>query len=955
MAAQSLLRRARKVEPMGVFATIDTRAALRGRDRELAALERALATARSGNSAVLVLRGEAGIGKTALLEHTTRRATGFRISGIAGVQSEMELAFAGLHQLCGPLLDGLDALPGPQRDALSVAFGMREGEAPSRFLVGLAVLGLLARAGRARPLLVLVDDAQWLDDGSAQVLAFVARRLMAEQVALIFAVREPADMRDLAGLPELTVEGLDEADARALLASAAHVPLDPPVRDRIVAEAHGNPMALLHLPRALAPAELAGGFWLPGRQPLERRLENAFHQRFRALPEDSRRLLLIAAAEPTGDAGLLWRAATLLGTPARAAVPAEADGLVELAAGVRFHHPLVRSAIYQRAAAPDRRAVHRALAQATDPDRDPDRRAWHRAHAAARPDESIAAELERSAGRAHARGGAAAAAAFLRRAAELTPDPALRVARTLDAAQAAIDAGGPAQADALLAAAEAGPLDDLRRARLERLRARLVFAKERGNDAPRLLLAAARRLAPLDAALARDTLLEAVGAAIFAGRLSTGPGQREVAEAARAGPPPPAPPRMVDVLLDSMAGLIVDGPAAGAPALRHALDLVREQREPGLTDAERRRLWLAFRVTPEPIAPELWDDAAWQELAEGAVASARQAGALSVLPMALTYQAGFLLHAGEFDAAAALIDEATAISEATGGAPMMYTSLVLAAWRDEEGEALDHIRTTALEVGARGEGRALGLAEYATAVLYNGLGRYDAALAAARRACQYEDLGFYGWALAELIEAAVRCGQPELAEPALESLTERTRVSGTEWALGMAARSRALLSGGDADALYREAIEHLDRCRVTLHLARARLLYGEWLRRRNRRQESRAQLRPAHETFSGAGARCFAERARRELLATGETVRKRTVSTAAELTSQEAQIAGLARLGHTNDEIAARLFISPRTVEWHLGNVFAKLGVSSRRHLRAALAAPKPPTAQRGHPLTRRP
>nr|WP_313884250.1 AAA family ATPase [Streptomyces cynarae] len=915
-----------------------TRVGLLGRDRELAALERMLATARAGSSAVLVLRGEAGIGKTALLNYAADRAVGFRTVGILGIESEMKLPFAGLHQLCTITCtpDRLPELPEPQRDALSVAFGLQDGKAPSRYLVGLAALDLLAGAAEAQPLACLIDDAQWLDEESRGALAFVARRLMAEPLVLIFALREPDDHRELAGLPELIVGGLSEPDARTLLASTLRVPLDPLVRDRIVAEAQGNPMALLQLPRA--PAELAGGFSLPGRGPLASRIEIAFHEQFRSLPPASRRLLLTAAAEPTGDASLLWRAAGLQQIPDAAAAPAEDAGLVEFGTQVRFHHPLVRSAIYHRASAPERRAAHRVLAEATDPHLDPDRRAWHRAHAAARPGEDVAVDLERSADRARSRrrrrGSRVPAAGG-----GTDPDPARRVARALAAAQAEIDAGETDQASTMLAAAEAGPLDDLRRARLERLRARLVFSRLRGGDAPRLLLDAAHRLAPLDAALARDTLVEAVGAAIFAGRLSAGPGLREVAEAARAGPPPPTPPRMVDVLLDGMATRILDGYAAGVDSLRHALRVVRQEQASGATGADGRLLWLAFRVIPEPLAPELWADDEWYELATGAVGIAREAGAFAVLPMALTYQACFHVHAGEFDTAAALVDEATAISEAAGGAPMMYTSLLLDAWRAHESQALVLIESTVEEVRARGEGRSLGLAEYATAVLYNGLGRYDAALAAATRACQYEDLGFFGWALTELIEAAARCGRPEDAAAALDELTDRTRASGTEWALGMEACSRALLCDGQAaDALYQEAIGRLGRCRIAVQLARARLLYGEWLRRRSRRQDSRVQLRFAYEAFNRFGADGFADRARKELLTTGETARRRTIGADTELTGQEAQVARLARDGHTNQEIAAQLFISPRTVEWHLGNVFAKLGVSSRRQLRAVLA-----------------
>ncbi|MHB9849180.1 AAA family ATPase [Streptomyces krungchingensis] len=919
---------------------IDAQVGLLGRDRELAALEQVLATAQAGSSAVLVLRGEAGIGKTALLDYAAGRAVGFRTAAIAGVESEMRLPFAGLQQLCTftRARDRLQQLPEPQRDALSVAFGLREGTAPNRYLVGLAALDLLAGAAEAQPLACLIDDAQWLDGETKETLVFVARRLMAEPMALVFALREPDDHRELTGLPELILGGLSERDARTLLASALPGPLDPRVRDRIVAEAHGNPMALLlQLPQA--PAELAGGFRLPGGRPLAGRIENAFYQQFRSLPQDGRRLLLTAAAEPTGDASLLWRAAGLQEIPRDAAAPAEAAGLVEYDTVVRFHHPLVRSAIYQRASAPERRAAHRALAEATDPHLDPDRRAWHHAHAATQPDESIAVGLERSAGRARGRGGTAAAASFLRRAAELTPDPARRVTRALAAAQAAIDAGAADQACTMLTAAEAGPLDDLLRARIERLRARLVFSQVRGSDAPRLLLDAAHRLAPLDAAHARDTLLEAVGAAIFAGRLSEGPGLREVAEAVRAGPPPTTPPRTVDILLDSVVSRILDGYTAGVAPLRHALHVVQQEQASGATDADRRWLWLAFRLIPEPLASELWDDDAWYQLAISAVRIAREAGALTILPMALTYQAFTHVHAGEFDTAAALIDEATAISDAVGGVPMMYTSLVLAALRGQERQARELVETTVEEVRARGEGRSLGLAEYATAVLYNGLGRYDAALAAATRACQYDDLAFFGWALAELVEAAVRNGQPEVAVTALDDLTERTRASGTRWALGVGACARALVADDQAaEALYQDAIEHLGGCRVALQLARARLLYGEWLRRRNRRQESRVQLRSAYEAFRRFGADGFAERARKELSATGETARKRSDGTDIELTGQEAQIAGLARDGHTNQEIAAQLFISPRTVEWHLGNVFAKLGVSSRRQLRSVVS-----------------
>ncbi|MFC7245583.1 AAA family ATPase [Catellatospora aurea] len=924
---------------MGASAAV-TRSALRGRGRELAELDRALAAARAGTSAVLVLRGEAGIGKTALLNYAEEHATGFGLTGTMGVETEMALPYAGLHQVCAPLLGRLPLLPAPQRDALSAALGLHEGPAPNPFLVGLAALSLLALAAEERPLACLLDDVHWLDEQSLQAMAFVARRLAAEPIAMILTQRSPGERGELADLPGLTVPGLNDTDAQDLLTAAAHVPFDPRVRDRIVAEAHGNPMALLLLPRLVPPAELAGGLWLAGRRPVAEDLEDAFHLRYRQLPADTRRLLLTAAADPTGDTDLLWKAAELQNLPEDAAAPAETAGLITFDTMVRFPHPLARSAIYQKTSAPERRAAHRALAEATDPHRDPDRRAWHAGQAATRPDEALAAALEDCARRAYRRGGAAAAAAFMHRSAQLTPDPARRATRALAAAQTSIDAGGLAHAHAMLATATDGPLDEPNLAQLERLRARLHFIQERGTDAPRLLLDAARRLAPLDAALARDTLLESLGADLYAGRLNTGPGRPDIARAVRATPAP-SPPRTLDTLLDAVATLITDGHRAGAGPLRRALRAIQDDQRSATTSADLRWMWLACPVTPEPLAPELWDDDAWHELATGAVNLARDAGALALLPMALSYEACYRVHTGDLATASALADEATAISTATGAAPMAYPALVLSAWRANETHARRLLQAVRGEAAARGEGRALAIADYAAAVLDNGLARYDDALADATRACQYEDLGLFGWVLVELIEAAAHSGHPQTATAALDKLAERTQAGATEWAKGMEARSRALLSDGpDAEALYRRAIKHLDRCRITVHQGRARLLYGEWLRRQGRRAQAREQLRTAYDTLTRAGADGFAERARKELLATGETVRRRSVSALAELTGQEAQIAQLAREGRTNVEIAGRLFISPRTVEWHLGKVFTKLGITSRKDLRTAISAP---------------
>ena len=904
---------------------------LQGRRTECAALDRLLEAARQGHSGVVVVRGEAGIGKTALLGYAAERAEGCRVLQVVGVESEMELPFAGLHQLCAPLLAGLDRLPPPQRDALGTAFGLTSGARPDRFLVGLAVLSLLADGAEERPLLCLIDDAQWLDQSSLQVLAFVARRLEAESIVLVFAMRESGELDPLAGLPELQLEGLTDAQARELLASVVSGPLDERVGERIIAETHGNPLALLELPHG-SPADLAGGFAPGAALPLSGRIEESFRERVERLPAESQRLLLVGAAEPIGDPTLLWRAAARLDLGPEAVGPAEAAGLLTLGARVIFRHPLLRSAIYRAASPEERRSAHQALAAATDPELDPDRRAWHRAQAAIAPDENVAAELEHSADRARARGGLPAAAAFLEQAARLTPDPAHRAGRELNAAQVKYEAGAPTVALKLLAASEDdGPLDKLQRARLERLRAQLAFASRRGSDAPPLLLAAAKRLEPLDAGLARETFLEALAAAIFAGRLGGGCGVVEVAEAARGAPPAPQPARPIDLLLDGLASRFTEGYAASVLPLKQALEAV--SRDEGHDEDDIHWLWLACR-----IAPDLWEDETWHELATRQLRVARDAGALSVLPLAATYRAGAHVHAGEFAAAAALIEEADAITEATGNAPLGYTSLVLAAWRGREAEALELIDASREDAAGRGEGRAITLADYATAVLYNGLANYEVALAAARRASEHDDLGLFAWALIELVEAATRSREPRLAADALELLAERTRLAGTDWALGVEARSRALLSEGEgAEDLYVEATERLGRCRIRVHLARAHLVYGEWLRRENRRVDARESLRTAHDLFSTMGAEAFAERAARELLATGEKARKRTADTRGQLTAQETQIAELAREGHSNPEIGAQLFISPRTVEYHLHKVFTKLDISSRNELQRVL------------------
>jgi DNA-binding CsgD family transcriptional regulator len=796
-------------------------------------------------------------------------------------------------------------------------------------LVGLAVLSLFSEAAQEQPLVCVVDDAQWLDWASAQALAFVARRLLAESVGLVFATRDAGD--ELDGLPKLALEGLPSGDARALLGSALGVPLDEPVRERLVAETRGNPLALLELPRGMTPAELAGGFGLLDAPGLSGRIEESFRARLAGLAAETRRLLLVAAAEPVGDSVLVWRAAARLGIGAQAA--ANTDGLLAIGTRVTFRHPLVRSSVYRAASPEERQAVHRALADATDPEVDLDRRAWHLAQSTPGPDEDVASELERSAGRAQARGGLAAAAAFLERAAALTLEPSRRAELALAAAQAKHQAGALDAALGLVAIAESGPLDELQRAQVDVLRAQISFASSRGRDAPPLLLKAAKRLEPLDVRLARETYLDALFAAVVVHRLANrGGGLLDVAEAVHASSLSSHPPRAPDLLLDGWVLLITKGYPAAAPMLKRALSAFRS--ESISQDEEIRWLWLACHT-----AYEFWDDQTWLAFSERLVELGREAGALTELPIALDSLAAAKLFAGQFATAASLVQEGKAITEATGSHPTPYGPVLLAACQGREPEASQLIEASTEGVVRRGEGMGLTVIQWASALLYNGLGRYEDALAAAQQASGHPH--DRNRVLAELVEAASRCGRPERAAQALGRLSETTRPSGTDWGLGIEARSRALLSDGEvADALYREAIERLARTSVPVELARAHLLYGEWLRRERRRVDAREQLRTAHELYTEFGMEAFAERARVELEATGEHARKRTVETRDDLTPQEAQISRLAAEGATNQEIAAQLFISPSTVDYHLRKAFRKLGVQSRRQLKPHVLQP---------------
>ena len=901
-----------------------------GRQRERAVVDRLLDSARDGRGAVVVVHGDPGFGKTALLEYAVEAGHDFRLVRTSGAEGEMELDYAAMQRLCSPLLEFIERLPGPQRDALSVAFGLRGGKAPSPFLVGLAVLGLLSEAAEQRPVLCLVDDAQWLDGASGAALAFVARRVLAERIAFAFATRELGS--GLAGFPHLRVDRLGRRDARTLLESVLAARLDESVLERILAETGGNPLALLELARELTPAQLAGGFGLPAALSLSTGIEESFKRRLTRLPRDARRLLLLAAAEPLGDPALLWRSARELGIPETAANTVESEGWLTLDGAVTFRHPLVRSAVYGSAEPTQRREVHRALADATDPELDPDRRAWHRAQATSVPDEQVAAELERSAGRAQARGGLGAVAAFLERAAALTPEPAHRAQRLLAAAGAKRDAGDLGAALGLLASIEAGALDELGRARVDLLRAQIALEQRRGEDAGRLFLDAASRLEPLDPELARETYLEALGGAMASDVEVVG-GAPAVAAAARAAPPGAVPPRAVDVVLDAFAIRLTDGYAAAVPTYARALELLHAT-DMASEDGSR---WLSVSSgrNSNIVALEMWDDEAVHLLAARRVQVARDTGALGHLPFALSFLVRSHILAGELAAAALALDEARLIAEATGNSAVVNAPMILAAWRGDETQASELIDASSEEAARR----RWASNNYARAVLYNGLGRHDAARDAAWELFESDPIGYGSHLVPELAEAAARTDDLASLQHALDWLSERTRVIRSGWATGMEARVRALLSDGEvADGQYRQSIEHLSGTRLRLELARSHLLYGEWLRRERRRLDAREHLRTALEAFGSMGAEAFARRAQRELLASGERARKRTVDTLDQLTPQEAQIAHLAASGQTNREISAQLFISPSTVEYHLHKVFRKLAVRSRTELARRMA-----------------
>jgi DNA-binding CsgD family transcriptional regulator len=899
-----------------------------GRTRECERLDAMLTQVRDGHSAVLVIRGEPGIGKTALLRYAARQASGLRTTEVEGVQAEMELPFAAIHRLCAPMFDGLDALAEPQRMALRVALGVSAGAAPDRFLVAVAVLNLLSVTAEERPLLCLVDDAQWLDAVSLESLGFVARRLVAEPIAMIFSLREPITTGALDGLPQLSLEGLDEPDARALLSLAVPGRLDDRVRDRIVAETRGNPLALVELSQRMSSSERAGGFARPAASNLRSQLEERYLRRVAELPVPTQRLVLLASAEPLGDAALLWRAAERLSIDPSALPPATEARLLEIDDRVRFHHPLVRSAVYRAASPDERRRAHDALAEVSDPELAADYRAWHRALAAVEPDEAVATELERTAERAQSRGGVAAAAALLERAATLTPDPALQAGRALAAAETSLQAGDFEATQRLLAAAESGPLDGFRRARAALVRGHAALMSRHGTQAGPLLLEAAKQLEPFDVSLARRACLTAWSAAIVAHHLGGAGVLLEVCGAVRALPPLPPDPDPLDLVIEAFAVLVTDGHAGAMPMLRRAgMEVLHLPVE----DVLRWGLQVGG------VRSAIWDDEAIA-VYERQAQLVRDAGALAELPIHLQALALERAWRGDLSGARRLIAEAESISTSTGSPVPPYALLRVLALEGREDEASHLIEAVIRESTSRGQGHAVMVARWAAAVLYNGLRRHEEAAAAAREVANGILPWLSMWALFELVEACARVGDTAGARVALNDLAATTQPAASRFALGIEARCRALLADGDdAEASYREAVNQLEQAGYRTELARAHLVFGEWLRGEGRLHEARERLRAAEEMFAEIGMEAFAQRAQAGLVAAGAKLRRRVLAPREDLTAQEEQIARLARDGLTNAQIGGELFLSPRTVEWHLHKVFGKLGIDSRSGLHAAL------------------
>jgi DNA-binding CsgD family transcriptional regulator len=903
-----------------------------GRSEETAQLNALLQQVRGGLGGAVVLRGEAGIGKTALLNALVDAAGDLSAVRLEGVESEMQLGYAALHRLVRPYLYRLEHLPEPQRDALESAFGLTSLAPADRFMVGLAALSLLGDVAKDEPLLIVVDDAQWLDRESVAALVFVARRLHADGVALVFAVRESLEIGAVfQGVPELRINGLDEESARHLLTATVAAPVSYQVAGRIIAVTRGNPLALVELSSELTSDHLIEHAPLPDPLPIGELIEARFLRQVRQLPDETQTILLVAAADPVGDPDTLWRAAEALGLSAAAVAPASDSGLLVLEPRVEFRHPLVRSAVYGGATAADRRRVHHALAAVMDVERDPDRRALHMAAGALGPDEDLAAALEQSAAQARARGGYIAESSFLVRAASLTPDRQRKADRLLLAAHAAFLAGNAGYSESLLEEARphlGGPFE---RAQAQRLDGRLRQPLGQSRLAPSLLLGAARAFGPIDRVLSHHSLIEAFVACGASLQFTEGTTEPEIAQTALES-------LSAQSTLTTKADLLLKG-----VALRHAgtyADAVPAMREAVRAYAtmsfEELTRWTALGA---PLANELWDEGGLRSTLERLAGAARALGALSALQVVLIGLAAIEVRAGLFMAARERYSELQDVSLAIGDYVEHYAlfDVDLLSWQGDEQAPSKAAQLVEFGTAFRAAA-TIHYANLSLSIFDLAEGRYEKALAAAQSVVDADAMGYSCQALPTVVEAAMRCNDREAATGALACLTEQAIASGTSWGLGLVARCRALVAdGSSAEALYEEALDHLGKTSWRTEVARTHLLFGEWLRRQRRRTEAREQLRRAYEMFDTMGARAFSERARVELLATGERARTRRVETAHDLTSRELQIARLAAQRATSREIAGQLFISANTVDYHLRKVFQKLGVNSRRDLSGVL------------------
>ena len=908
-----------------------------GRATESEAVQGVLTSVRGGFSATLVLRGEAGIGKTALLEFAIESAWDFQVLRVTGIESEMELGFAALHQLVRPLSTAIENLPGPQQRALASAFGLAEGPAPDRFLVGLAILTLLSEASNERRLLCVVDDAQWLDQASAEVLAFVARRLHADRIAFLFAVREPSEHHvDLEGLSSLRVPALSPVAAREVITGLVTGSLDWSVGGKIAERAAGNPLALVEMTRELSADQLAGAALLPDPLPLGEDVQQRYWRRVAALPVPQQEFLLLAAAEPSGDLDLLERAVAHLGLDPDVARSAEISGLVDFAGRVAFRHPLIRSAVYTGAPYQARRRVHAAIAAVSDQERDVDRIAWHLSAAALAPDEDIAVLLERSADRAKSRGGFSAGAAFLRRAAELTPDTGRRAERLLAAAGAEFASGRADKALALLDQATPDLYAPRQQAAGLQLRGGIQSALGEGNRASSTLLQAAQALAPLDPSASLDTLVDGLIAAFYSGRSARLEALEALANARTADPAAESaePPSIPVLILDGYTALLSGDYVKAGSLLRRLVSVLVADDLPD----DQGLHWYGYGMW---CACELFDFDAWQHMADRWVAICREKGALMTLPLALDYLGTVQAFTGYLSAGETSNAEGRDILSATGNPDRLGSSraveLIAPMYRGRAVEVRQAATAMLRDSAERGQGAGFYYSHYVLAMLEISVHNYDIALGHARVILDDNGPYFGGMILPEAVEAAVHCDDQVTADLALERLTVRAEMGGTEMALGLLARCRALVTRDDgSEALYTEAIQHFENCRNPLQLARTHLLFGEWLRRRRRRLEAREHLQEAHNLFENIGVVKFTERARLELAATGVQAREHTVRTNDQLTERESQIASLVAAGATNAQVATQLFISSNTVDYHLRHIYRKLGVSSRTKMAVA-------------------